>query len=73
MEVTIRIDCDNAAFDDYPGEELARILRKLADEIKDDGPHGCYTPSVALRDANGNTVGEYVVFHDGRPTWRKSA
>jgi hypothetical protein len=53
----VEIDTVNAAFGedlDDAGRELARILRRLADEVEDgtawDGPG-------TLRDVNGNSVG----------------
>jgi hypothetical protein len=51
----IVIKCDNAAFDEVPGIEVARILRELADLVDHDdlpGPIG-----IPLRDVNGNRVG----------------
>jgi len=54
MDYTIKINCDNAAFvDDGAGYEVARILRKLADECEDVG-HPQFT---GLYDINGNKVG----------------
>lgn len=63
MKATITIKMDNAAFcnDDHgaDGRELARILRRLADNVADDeqrcGDHR------SLFDVNGNHVGEYIV------------
>jgi hypothetical protein len=62
MDVTIRINCDNAAFiDDFtPTTELARILRELADKVDgnkwfDDGY------SMSIMDINGNSVGHLSV------------
>lgn len=53
--ITITIALDNAAFNDEgrhePGPELARILRRLADDLEDDND-----PAVLL-DVNGNAVG----------------
>jgi hypothetical protein len=53
MQITIKIKCDNAAFEDCAGSEVARILRKYADSIEgmepEDGP---------LHDVNGNRVGQ---------------
>lgn len=59
----LHIDTDNAAFD-YPGPEVARILRELAD-LLDDGVTG-HGP---LRDVNGNRVGswEYKGWEPHRP------
>ena len=54
MHVKIHMDCSNAAFDDAPASEVARILRDLATRIEQEGP-----AYVVLRDANGNRVGEY--------------
>ena len=31
MKFTVEIECDNAAFEVGPNEEIARILRDLAD------------------------------------------
>lgn len=39
--ITITIETDNAAFEDYPASEVARILRKLADDIERDGFEDC--------------------------------
>lgn len=56
MKSTIEINCDNAAFSDCAGDEIARILRELADEIElDSEPDSCI-----LRDVNGNRVGKFT-------------
>lgn len=58
--ITIKIDTDNAAFDDgMRGHEVARILHKLADEYDDLG--GLHRPF--LHDINGNTVGTVTEQH----------
>lgn len=49
----ITIRTDNAAFEDSPETEVARILRKLADDIEARG-----LDSYTLRDINGNRVGD---------------
>ena len=56
MKFTVEIECDNAAFADEPYEELARILRELADDIEE----SC-SASHPLRDINGNRVGHSAV------------
>ena len=56
MTLTITITMDNAAFDPEPGPEVARILRKLADQLEDN-----VEKVSALRDINGNKVGEVEV------------
>ena len=58
MTFTCTIRMDNEAFGDFPGEELARILRRLAaamDETDASEDRG------KLHDINGNTVGEYSI------------
>ena len=52
--LTITIKTENAAFEE-PGKaaEVARILRKYADQIEGDGDVGEW----ALADYNGNRVG----------------
>lgn len=52
-KITIDIDTSNEAFDVDPMGELARILRKLADDVLARGTDD----RLALRDVNGNTVG----------------
>ena len=51
MQFTLRIKSDNAAFEEEPITELARILRELADDLE-----GGNFPS-SVRDYNGNKVG----------------
>ena len=55
--ITITIKTDNSAFANG-NEEVARILRKLADKIDD----GCLImkDEFSLLDINGNNVGKYV-------------
>ncbi len=49
--LVIRIKTENAAFGDSPGVEVARILRRMADEFENGGTIS--TP----RDINGNKCG----------------
>lgn len=53
----VDIDCDNAAFEDEPGHELARILREVADKVEEGTLVG------KLRDINGGTVGAFQFHH----------
>lgn len=55
MTATIKVQMDNAAFEDSPSRELARILRRLADQVE------AGTKEVNLRDVNGNAVGTFKV------------
>jgi hypothetical protein len=54
---TLTIECDNAAFENDPLGEVARILREAAYQL-DQGQDG-----FKLRDINGNTVGS-AAFED---------
>jgi hypothetical protein len=58
MKLMIEIRMENAAFEDEPATEAARILRQLARDIAEDGA-GAFDPGpgAKLRDSNGNTVG----------------
>ena len=52
----LKINTENAAFD-QEGQEVARILRDLANRLENlDKLQECQLP---LRDLNGNTVGYY--------------
>lgn len=57
---TLTIETDNAAFDDAPASEIARILRQLANDMEQDGA----PPSRFLFDANGNRVGVVDVYQE---------
>lgn len=47
--------CDNAAFEEQPAAELARILRHIARAVE----RGDFQGQAV--DANGNTVGSWLV------------
>jgi hypothetical protein len=51
--ITITIETGNSAFDDGPMTEVARILRELANKMKNDG----ILQDARLFDHNGNSVG----------------
>lgn len=53
----IDLDLDNAAFEEDRGEEVARILRDLADDIILKGARD----GRNLFDLDGNTVGKWSV------------
>jgi hypothetical protein len=58
--IQIEIETDNAAFEDAPSCEVARILRHLAKRLQEEAPltrDGMFRGSMALRDTNGNQVG----------------
>jgi hypothetical protein len=57
----VEIETANAAFVEQPGEELAAMLRDVAERVRE--ALG-YAPDTAhysgiLRDSNGNTVGRW--------------
>jgi hypothetical protein len=60
----LNIECDNSAFEENTGNEVARILRDLANQIEQ-----CYSgqmpESYPVRDINGNRVG-LARFYQGR-------
>ena len=51
--LVVRVRCDNAAFAGDEPAEVARILRRAADDVAN-GRQG-----DSLRDVNGNTVGAW--------------
>lgn len=55
----LRIECGNAAFSDHPGEEIARIMRALADKMQSAQPGD--ELSGVVRDINGNFAGEWTL------------
>ena len=59
MKLQIIIHTDNAAFDDNPSTEVARILRGIIVELRADRSafKKIIEESRPLRDINGNTVG----------------
>jgi hypothetical protein len=60
MKLSIVLDMSNAAFDDAPMSEAARILRELADKLDNDQSEVTCAPNhvCPLRDVNGNICGE---------------
>jgi hypothetical protein len=51
---TLTIDTDNAAFEDHPQAEVARILHNVAERLLFPLQEG------TCRDVNGNTVGSFA-------------
>ena len=60
-KILIEFDIDNAAFEDLPMMESARILRHLAREINETG---FVNGDIAVRDINGNVVGRARLIED---------
>lgn len=61
MTLLIYMDLDNAAFEEDPRPEVARILFKLACYFKD---RAWKAEEFSLRDINGNTVGRVEFVED---------
>ena len=63
MRFQLNMSCDNAAFGDWSGDEVARILQTIAQRcasiVTIDSDSG------TIRDANGNTVGRWSFIDDG--------
>ncbi len=55
MKFTATIKMENAAFDDMPASELARILREIARRVESGDTEG------KAIDANGNAAGQWSV------------
>lgn len=60
MELVIKIDLDNAAFCDIPGQEVARILKGYAEKISNNDD--VKSLFERFRDFDGNSVGTAQVF-----------
>jgi hypothetical protein len=60
LDVKIEINCDNAAFGDFPEQEVARILRELATNLENDGI--TKDGKFKLFDANGNRTGLFTAY-----------
>ena len=58
MNLKIRVELDNAAFDVMPEREIAGILTAVAMRIKDGDTGG------KLLDYNGNTCGHFQLVDD---------
>ena len=56
MDLRVQFNCDNAAFEDTPEFEVARILRHIADRIENGEATGLYQNAI---DINGNIVGTF--------------
>lgn len=50
---TMQIDCDNSAFEESEGAEVARILHSVGEQLRDGDSMG------VLYDINGNRVGRF--------------
>jgi hypothetical protein len=54
--LALTLETDNAAFEDAPAEEVARIFEALAARLRAEGSLPSETP-WPIRDLNGNRVG----------------
>jgi hypothetical protein len=63
MKFVLSIDCENAAFVEYELDEVARLLREVADRLES-GDSAKYYRNIL--DVNGNVVGRYKMFQPGQ-------
>ena len=61
MTFTLKIECDNAAFERDPAKEVARILKEVAKQV---GAYPAFPGVGKVRDVNGNSVGTYGFSED---------
>ena len=61
MQLTIRIECDNAAFEDDPIGEIERVLKQLVFRLGDDRYVTDRGSSGKLFDSDGYPVGDFVL------------
>lgn len=59
IEFEIHIRSGNMVFDVHPEQEVARILRELADKVESEGYQHCF-----VFDVNGNRVGRMSFYRD---------
>lgn len=57
MKFKVEINCDNAAFDDNPADEIGRLLHDLAVKAKRGHISISGYMSLPISDVNGNIVG----------------
>jgi len=57
MSYSIQIETGNDAFQPDPAQEIARILRTLADKLEAGAD---LSEAITLRDYNGNNVGAAI-------------
>lgn len=66
---TVKIDCENVAFQPWPELEIARILAELSENIRENGLTGFYQN---VKDINGNIVGQYALKNDDGSNYSKA-
>lgn len=73
-QASIQISLTGDAFGEYPNEELARLLRKLAILVDVDQPTVAIGNQKPIIDTNGNTVGCFIIKSIRRrsPKWKPS-
>lgn len=59
MKFKIEFDCDGAAFDEYPEDEIVRILGRISKSLKDG-----YLTGGRVMDINGNPIGQWSLSED---------
>lgn len=56
MTFEIKMNCDNAAFEDSPADEIGTILGTISNQLLDQDRMGFYQ---TIFDSNGNDVGRW--------------
>jgi hypothetical protein len=57
---TVSFVCDNAAFEDNGSDEIARILQRIARDVRNMGTYEDYgICGDHIRDINGNKIGQW--------------
>lgn len=57
-KLTLTFSMTNAAFEDYPRQEAAQVLRKIAGQLENGHEYG------NIKDVNGNTIGQWDLHAD---------
>ncbi len=57
----LKIELENDAFAEYPILEIADMLEKLSQKMREDCTTNNYAFYRDLRDVNGNVVGKYAI------------
>lgn len=61
MQILITIKCDNAAFDENPGKEVARIMGILGNSFINYDYNIKEVDGKKLHDSNGNSCGKVEI------------
>ena len=58
---SVKFKTDNAAFGDFPTDQIVSILYEIADALQsDDTCTRCPPDKMPIKDRNGNTIGKAI-------------